>query len=207
MTFELAKVLIKGLCATVYQLQFVEITDAVRLEYTADSTFILKVVIEQAQIVWYLHLNKWSDAGKKLTNVLTTGQPIARAVLGPHERDQFPGPRAWEFWLCPRLGTAGGMSFSNNLGGVSAGCKYKHEMARVLSPSRDASASMDGSAPGGLEAQVDDELSTVPHQEDQQRDRPMAEEEAAQAAEAARRKAELQVALQIAAEKAKAAIP
>ncbi|KAL1875206.1 hypothetical protein Daus18300_003277 [Diaporthe australafricana] len=96
---DMAEVLTTGLCSTVYQLQFVEITDAVRLEYTADSTFILKVVIENAQIVWCLHLNEWSDTGKNLTNVLTTGQPIARAVLKPHERDQFPGPGAWEFWV------------------------------------------------------------------------------------------------------------
>ncbi|KAG6365518.1 hypothetical protein INS49_007129 [Diaporthe citri] len=96
---ELAKAIIEGLCNSTYQLQFVEITDAVRLEYTADSTFILRVVVEKAEIIWYLHLDQFSRAGKNLTGVLTTGQPIARAVLGPEERDQFPGARLWEVWI------------------------------------------------------------------------------------------------------------
>ncbi|KAI7774244.1 hypothetical protein LA080_009044 [Diaporthe eres] len=96
---ELAKAIIEGLCNSTYQLQFVEITDAVRLEYTADSTFILRVVVEKAEIFWYLHLDQFSRTGKKLSDVLTTGQPIARAVVGPEERDQFPGARSWEVWI------------------------------------------------------------------------------------------------------------
>ncbi|KAJ0116351.1 hypothetical protein J7T55_007330 [Diaporthe amygdali] len=96
---ELAKAIVEGLCHCTYQLQFVEITDAVRLEYTADSAFILRAVVEKAEIIWYLHLDEWSDAGKKLSGVLTTGQPIARAVLRPEEQNQFPGARVWEFWV------------------------------------------------------------------------------------------------------------
>lgn len=100
---DLANSIIEGLCNSTYQLQFVEITDAVRLEYSADSTFILRVVVEKAEIVWYLHLDQFSRAGKRLSGVLTTGQPIARAVLGPEDRYQFPGTRAWEFWTPRKL--------------------------------------------------------------------------------------------------------
>ncbi|KAI3399382.1 hypothetical protein diail_7109 [Diaporthe ilicicola] len=96
---ELAKAIIAGLCQTTYQRQFIDITDAIRLEYTADSTFILRVVIEKSEIIWYLHLDEWSHAGEKLSDVLTTKQPIARAVLKPQDRSQFPRPRAWEFWV------------------------------------------------------------------------------------------------------------
>lgn len=91
--------ILAGLCSTVYQLKFIEITDVTRIEYVSKDNFILRVIVEARQIIWYLHLDQWSEAAKKLNGKHKTREPIARAILGPKANNQFPV--SWEPW-CPR---------------------------------------------------------------------------------------------------------
>lgn len=88
--------IIAGLYRTTYQLSFVEVTDAIRIEYVSKDNFILRVIITSDEITWYLHLDEWSLAGQKLSHQLTTSQPIARAIVKPSASSQFP--THWEFW-------------------------------------------------------------------------------------------------------------
>ncbi|KAK7737785.1 hypothetical protein SLS53_006405 [Cytospora paraplurivora] len=97
----LARAILNGLCASTYQLRFVEITDVTRIEYTAEPNFILRVIVEEDKLIWYLHLNEWCDFAKELRGVHKTGRPIARAVLGNDHASQFP--RSWEFWFPKRV--------------------------------------------------------------------------------------------------------
>lgn len=90
-----------GLCRTTYHLSFIEVTDAVRVEYVSKDDFILRAIITPDKITWYLHLDEWSPAGKKLSGQLTTSQPIARAVVRPNASSQFPS--TWEFWSPRRV--------------------------------------------------------------------------------------------------------
>lgn len=96
---ELAKAVIDGLCKSIYQLQLVEITDAVRLEYVAGSTCRLRVVVEANEVTWSLHLDQYCYTSDLLSSVLPKGEPIARAVLGREEKNLFPGSQSWEFWV------------------------------------------------------------------------------------------------------------
>ncbi|KAH8781218.1 hypothetical protein F5883DRAFT_685573 [Diaporthe sp. PMI_573] len=95
---DLAKAIIDGLCDSTYQLQFVEITDSVRLEYFAGSAFNIRVIVEESEVIWYFHLGQYSSTARLLSGVLPKGGPIARAVLGREEENQFPGAQEWEFW-------------------------------------------------------------------------------------------------------------
>lgn len=95
----LATQTLAGLCSTIYQLKFIEVTEVTRIEYVSKDNFILRVIIEAEQIIWYLHLDQWSEAAKKLNGKHKTGRPVARAILGPNATNQFP--MLWEPW-CPR---------------------------------------------------------------------------------------------------------
>lgn len=97
----LARAILGGLCESTYQLRFVEITEVTRIEYTAEPNFILKAIVEQDRLVWYLHLNEWCDLASDLRGVHKTGRPIARAVIGPDSASQFP--QSWEFWFPKRV--------------------------------------------------------------------------------------------------------
>lgn len=85
-----------GLYQTIYQLSFIEVTDAIRVEYVSEDVFILRAIITSDEITWYLHLDQWSKAGKQLSNHIATSQPIARAIVKPGVLSQFPS--TWEFW-------------------------------------------------------------------------------------------------------------
>lgn len=96
---ELSKAIIDGLCNSIYQLQLVEIADAVRLEYVAGSTSRLRVVVEENEVIWSLHLDQYCHTSDLLSSALPKGEPIARAILGREEKNLFPGSQAWEFWI------------------------------------------------------------------------------------------------------------
>lgn len=91
-----ADAVLAGLCQTTYQLGFVEITDAIRVEYVSKDDFILRAIVTSDEITWYLHLDQWSSAGKELSGHLTTSQPIARAIVKPNAPSQFPS--SWKVW-------------------------------------------------------------------------------------------------------------
>lgn len=93
----LANRVLTGLCKTVYQLKFVEITQVTRIEYHSKDDFILRVIIEAEQIVWYLHWDQWSQEASKLNGKHKTETSIARAILGPDATSQLP--TCWEPWL------------------------------------------------------------------------------------------------------------
>lgn len=91
-----ADAIINGLSRTAYQLDFIEVTDAIRVEYVSKDDFILRAIITSNEITWYLHLDEWSPAGKQLAKHISTSQPIARAILQSSVSTQFP--TSWEFW-------------------------------------------------------------------------------------------------------------
>lgn len=93
--------IIAGLCCTTYQLSFIEVTDAIRIEYTSKKDFILRAIITSNEITWYLHLDEWSPAGQKLSNQLTTSQPVARSIVASSASSQFP--THWKFWSPRKL--------------------------------------------------------------------------------------------------------
>lgn len=93
----LASETLAGLCSTVYALKFVEITDITRIQYVSEDNFMLQVNIERDQIVWYLYLDQWSEAAKKLRSKHKSSEPVARAILGPDANCQFP--TSWEPWI------------------------------------------------------------------------------------------------------------
>ncbi|KUI55585.1 Helicase domino [Cytospora mali] len=97
----LAQAILIGLCNSTYQLRFVEITDVTRIEYTSEPNYIVRVIVEEDKLVWYLHLNEWCDFAKDLRDVHKTSRPIARAVVGRDKSSQFP--RSWEFWFPKRV--------------------------------------------------------------------------------------------------------
>lgn len=97
----LANETLAGLCSTVYELKFIETTDITRIQYVSEDKFMLQVNIECEQIVWYLHLDQWSEAAKKLRGKHKTSEPIARAILGPDADCQFP--TTWEPWIAHNL--------------------------------------------------------------------------------------------------------
>lgn len=92
----LAGAVLSGLCATTYELKFIEITEAVRIEYVSKDNFILRVIIEKEKIIWYLHLDQWSATGQQLGGH-KTDQAIARAIVGPEASSQFP--TSWQLWI------------------------------------------------------------------------------------------------------------
>ncbi|KAG8161719.1 hypothetical protein KVR01_008706 [Diaporthe batatas] len=96
---ELAKAMIDGLCNSIYQLQFVEITDVVRLEYVGGANFRLRVLVEEDEVTWSLHLDQYCSTSDLLVSVLPKGEPIARAILGREETNLFPDSQVWEFWI------------------------------------------------------------------------------------------------------------
>lgn len=97
----LAQAILNGLCKSTYQLRFVEITDVTRIEYTSEPNFIMRVIVEEDKLVWYLLLNEWCEFAEVLRGVHKTGRPIARAVIGGNEASQFP--RSWQFWFPDRI--------------------------------------------------------------------------------------------------------
>ncbi|KAJ4392112.1 hypothetical protein N0V93_005734 [Gnomoniopsis smithogilvyi] len=95
----LADALTAGLSDTIYELAFIEITDATRIEYVSKDNFILRSIIEKDQLVWYLYLDQWSNAAQNLGENHKTNQPIARAVIRANSPNQFPAPDAWDLWV------------------------------------------------------------------------------------------------------------
>lgn len=89
--------IVAGLSRTTYQLSFVEVTDAIRIEYVSKDEFILRAILTPDNITWYLHLDEWSPSGKKLSSQVTTSQPVARAIVKPDASSQLPSN--WEFWI------------------------------------------------------------------------------------------------------------
>lgn len=96
----LAQATLAGLSNTTYQLSFIEITDVTRIEYVSKGSFILRAIIEEECIIWYLHFSSWSAVGKQLAGHKTE-QPIARAIVGPNASSQFP--TSWEPWFPERV--------------------------------------------------------------------------------------------------------
>lgn len=96
---ELARAIIDGLCKSTYQLRLVEIAEAVRLEYVAGLTSKIRVVVEENEVIWYLHLDRYCRTSDILSSVLPDGEPIARAIIGREEKNLFPDAQAWEFWV------------------------------------------------------------------------------------------------------------
>lgn len=94
----LAKATVAGLCDTTYELAFIEITDATRIEYVSKENFILRVIIEKDHLTWYLYLNQWSKAAQNVGVDHKTSQPIARAVVRADASSQFPAPDSWDLW-------------------------------------------------------------------------------------------------------------
>ncbi|CAN8096401.1 unnamed protein product [Discula destructiva] len=94
----LADAVLAGLCGTIYELSFVEITDATRIEYVSKGNFILRAIIEKDNLTWFLHLDKWSMAAKTLHGHKTC-QPIAKATLHSGASSQFPAADDWELWV------------------------------------------------------------------------------------------------------------
>ncbi|KAJ4424345.1 hypothetical protein N0V82_001045 [Gnomoniopsis sp. IMI 355080] len=95
----LAEAVVAGLSDTIYELAFIEITDATRIEYVSKDNFILRAVIEKDQLTWYLHLDQWSETAQNLGVNHKTSQPIARALVRPDDPSQFPAPDAWDLWV------------------------------------------------------------------------------------------------------------
>lgn len=95
----LAEAVAAGLCDTIYELAFIEITDATRIEYVSKDSFILRALIEKDQLTWYLHLDQWSEAAQSLGTSHKTSQPIARALVQSDSPSQFPAPDAWDLWV------------------------------------------------------------------------------------------------------------
>lgn len=95
----LADAVVAGLCDTTYELAFIEITDATRIEYVSKDSFILRVMIEKDHLVWYLYLDQWSGAAQNIGVDQKTSQPIARATVGADAPSQFPAPDAWDLWI------------------------------------------------------------------------------------------------------------
>lgn len=91
-----ADAILAGLCQTTYQLGFIEITDAIRVEYVSRDDFVLRAIITADEITWYLHLDPWSSAGKELSGLLMPSQAVARAIVKPNAPSQFPS--SWEVW-------------------------------------------------------------------------------------------------------------
>lgn len=96
----LAHAMLSGLSSTIYELSFIEVTDVTRIEYVSKGNFILRAIIEEEYIVWYLHLHSWSEVGRQLPGHKTE-QPIARALIGPNASSQFP--TSWEPWFPQRV--------------------------------------------------------------------------------------------------------
>lgn len=94
----LAEAVVAGLCDTIYELAFIEITDATRIEYVSKDNFILRVIIEKVHLTWYLYLDQWSKAAQKVGVNHKTSQPIARAVIRADAPSQFPAPEGWDLW-------------------------------------------------------------------------------------------------------------
>lgn len=96
---DLSEAIVAGLCDTIYELGFIEITDATRIEYVSKDNFILRAIIEMGQLTWYLHLDQWSEAAQNMGVNHKTSQPIARAFVRPDAPSQFPAPDAWDLWV------------------------------------------------------------------------------------------------------------
>lgn len=92
-----ANAILAGLCNTTYELAFIEVTDAIRVEYVSTDNFILRVIVNEDKLIWYLYLNEWSPAGMKLSSHNTITQPVAQAIVGPDASSQFPTD--WQIWL------------------------------------------------------------------------------------------------------------
>lgn len=85
-----------GLCDSIYQLAFIEVTDATRIEYVSKNNFILRVILEEDQIIWNFHLDQWSKSGKAFATKNRASHPIARAAISRDASTHFP--TAWEIW-------------------------------------------------------------------------------------------------------------
>lgn len=95
----LSLAVVAGLSDTTYELGFIEITDVTRIEYVSKENFLLRVIIEKDQIIWYLHLDQWSEAAQNMGVDHKTSQPIARALIRSDASSQFPTSDAWDLWV------------------------------------------------------------------------------------------------------------
>lgn len=94
----LAEAVVDGLCDTTYELAFIEITDATRIEYISKDHFVLRVIIEKDHLTWYLYLDQWSKAAQNVGMDHKISQPIARAEVRADAPSQFPAPDSWDLW-------------------------------------------------------------------------------------------------------------
>lgn len=99
-----SKAIVAGLSDTIYELDFIEITDVTRIEYVSKDNFILRAIIDKNQLTWYLHLDQWSEVAQNMGTNHKTGQPIARALIRSDAPSQFPAPDIWDVWV-PRSAT------------------------------------------------------------------------------------------------------
>lgn len=95
----LADAVVAGLCDTTYELAFIEITDATRIEYISKDHFILRVIVEKDHLTWNLYLDQWSVPAQNIGVDHKTSQPIARATVRSDAPSQFPAPDAWDLWI------------------------------------------------------------------------------------------------------------